>query len=353
MRALAVTVLLGAGLGLVGCGHSQPAAPVAAAASSLPVQAVERSNLPAEALFDGTLEAVDQAIISAQTAGRVVEVPVDVDDTVTQGQVLVRFRDVEPRAHRDAAAAEVRQAEAAEQQAAAEYQRIKSVYDKHLIAQARMDRVTASYQAAQARLSAARAALSGAAEQQDYAVVRAPYNGIIVGRRIQPGEAAAPGQPLLTLLALDHQRAVVDIPESLVGPIRAQHQARVLLPGGDSIAATEVRVFPYADAQTHTFRVRVSLPKLPAGLYPGMAVRVAFATGEQSAIAVPASAVVQRGELSGVYLRDAQGQLQLRAVRVGRPLADGRVVVLSGLDAGEQLVTDPQAAAAQLAAPHS
>jgi multidrug efflux pump subunit AcrA (membrane-fusion protein) len=80
------------------------------------------------------------------------------------------------------------------------------------------------------------------------------------------------------------------------------------------------------------------------GIYPGMWVKVRFHTGEDRALPVPASAVIVRSELTAVYVIGEDGAPRLRQVRLGRELPDGRVAVLAGLDPGERVVSDGDAA---------
>jgi RND family efflux transporter MFP subunit len=212
-----------------------------------------------------------------------------------------------------------------------------------------MDQQRAQRDAAQAALAAARAQLEQVGQALDYTVLRAPYAGIITRRYVQVGEAVQAGppspQPLITLQALDHLRVNVQVPQSAVEAIRQFHAAAVLT-GKDSgrrIAASNVEVFPYADADTHTFNVRLALPGGDTGLYPGMTVKVAFATGEARRLLLPAGALVQRGELVGAYVLDDHS-VALRQVRIGHRQGD-QVEVLAGLDDGERIATDPAAAA--------
>jgi RND family efflux transporter MFP subunit len=345
-----------AALLLSGCGGHKEAPPAgAAAAPALAAFTVAISPAPREQMFDGVVEAVNQATVSAQTSGRIVELPVDVDDVVAQGDVIARFRDTEPRAHLQQAQAALREAEARMAESDRDYQRTKDVFDKHLIAAAQMDRATAAHEAARAQLAAAQAALAAATEQQGYTVVRAPYGGIVTERLVHVGEIAAPGRPLLSLLSLDPLRAVVDVPQPFAAGIRARRQARVLLDDGTAITAASVQVFPNADPATHTFGVRVELPRAATdsagrrpSLLPGMMVKVAFTVGETPVLAVPASALAWRGEVAGVYTLDDGRPPQFRAVRPGRPLADGRVEILAGLASGERVALDPSLAAASL-----
>jgi hypothetical protein len=166
----------------------------------------------------------------------------------------------------------------------------------------------------------------------------------VVSRHVQLGETVAPGRPLMTGLSLEHLRVVVEIPQQHIGPLRRHRRARVILPDGNSVAASELRIPPAADPATHTFRVLVTLPPGEHGVFPGTLVKVAFVSGEEERVLIPPQALVRRGEVTGVYVEGDGGRLGLRYLRVGTPAADGRVPVLAGLVAGERVALDPIAA---------
>jgi hypothetical protein len=149
-------------------------------------------------------------------------------------------------------------------------------------------------------------------------------------------------------LSLEHLRVVVEIPQQHIGPLRRHKKARVLLPDGRSVAASELRIPPSADPETHTFSVLVTLPQGDHATFPGTLVKVAFVSGEQELLLVPPAAVLRRAEISAIYVAGTQGP-SLRYVRTGTPLADGRVPLLSGLAAGERVYADAMAAGAQAA----
>jgi RND family efflux transporter MFP subunit len=162
---------------------------------------------------------------------------------------------------------------------------------------------------------------------------------------VQVGEAVQPGQPLIAGVSLKDLRVNVQVPQSAVEAIRRFHAADVLLDGDGArrVAASQVTVFPYADPDTHTFSVRLELPGENTGLFPGMTVKVAFATGEAQRLLVPASALVQRGEMLGVYVL-GKHDVSLRQIRTGYRYG-AQVEVLAGLEDGERIATDPAAAA--------
>ncbi len=315
-------------------------AQLTAAPPPFPVAEVQQQILPDEQVLDGVIEAVNKSTVSAQTAGRVEEIMVDINDSVSQGAPIVRIRNIEQRAGLEQAQASLREAQARFIEAEAEYNRIRGVYERQLVAKAQMDSATATLNAAKARLEAAQAGVAQARESLGYTIISAPYSGIVLERHVELGESVQPGKPLMTGFSLDELRVIVNVPQRLIGPVRQHHQARVLPPnGGDSIVAEKLIFFPYADPQSNVFKVRVYLPKKTKGLYPGMFVKTAFRVGEAQRLTIPRSALVQRGEVSAVYgVRD--GQVSLRQVRPGRAVGD-QMEILAGLEAGESVALDP------------
>jgi len=301
-------------------------------------QPVQQIQVPQLRVVDATIEAVHQATVSAQTGGRIIEILADVDDYVEKGAVILRMRDKEQRAAFDAAKARFEEAEA-------EYRRVSEVYEKKLVAKAALDK-------AQAQLKATRAAMEQAKEALDHTVVRAPYSGIVVKRHVEVGETARVGQDLMTGLSLERLRARVALPQSLINDVRQKQQAWVWVGPHQlqQVMAESLTISPFADEQSHTFLVRVNLPEGEHHVYPGMHTKVAFLTGAEDRLVIPAAALVQRSEVTGVYVSEA-GKPSFRYIRPGRPLPDNRIEVLSGLAVGEQVLLDPVAATMAISTP--
>ncbi|MGN2250194.1 efflux RND transporter periplasmic adaptor subunit [Frateuria sp. GZRe14] len=336
--ALAIALLAGCRSGEAPT-HRESSAPV-----DLASRVVHLQEAPREQAWDGVVEAVNQATVSAQTAGRVIELPYDVNDTVPEGAVIVRFTDVEQKSAHNRAQAQIAAAQASYDEAEASYKRVAAIAERGLVARQQLDQERARRDAARAALQAAQAQWREVGQQLDYTVVRAPYAGIVTRRFVQLGESVQPGQPLMAGVSLKDLRVTVQVPQSAVDAIRRLNHAEVLLAdGARRVVATKLTVFPYADPDTHTFSVRLELPGDDTGLYPGMTVKVAFAVGRERRLLVPASALVQRGELQGVYVL-GQGAPQLRQLRTGARYGDA-VEVLAGLDDGERIALDPAAAA--------
>ncbi len=325
-----------------------------AAAAPLDSTTVEYVTVTQEEVFNGTVEAVNQSTVAAQTSGRVTEVLFDVDDHVPRDSVIVRLRDTEQRARLTRAEADLQEAEARHTQARNDYQREQKLFAQEASSQSALEKAEAAYKSATAALEATRARVAEANEQLEHTVIRAPYGGIVVERHIEAGESVQPGMPLMTGLSLESLRITTHIPERLIETVRTWHAARVLLPDAQqgSVHSDQLTVSPRADQTTHTFEVRVPLTTSRPGLYPGMSVKVAITTGETQRLLIPASAIVHRSEVTGVYvLRDSQ--VIFRQIRAGRLHGDAGQEVLAGLSAGERVALDPVQAAIVLKSLHA
>ena len=137
-----------------------------------------------ERVWDGRVEAVNQATVSAQTSGRIAELPFDVNDYVEAGAVLMRFTDTEQKAALAQAEAALQEATARLAEANQEFERFSKMIENNSVSRAAFDQSRANRDAARARLNAARSRVEGAKEQLEYTVIRAPYAGIVSKRHV-------------------------------------------------------------------------------------------------------------------------------------------------------------------------
>ena len=305
--------------------------------------------------FDGVVEAVRQSTLSAQVPGSIVALNVKAGDHVNAGQELVR---IDARAASQNAAASVAQVEAARASmnvASKDYERQRQLFQKQYISQSALDRSQAQFQSAQAQMQALQAQADAAHTQARFFVVSAPYAGIVSDVPVALGDMAMPGRPLVVLYDPAALRVTAAVPPntSTAGDASSTLQFEVpgLLPAQGLMSPTLVKLLPMVDAATHTALIRLSIPDRLKGITPGMFARVwitvnaASQPGVASArLYVPSSTVVRRAEMTGLYVVNEQGRPVLRQVRLGRAQGD-RVEVLSGVDEGEKIAADPQAAA--------
>lgn len=340
-------------LGLLAACGADPA-PAPAAAPFVPDPKVFVTVAPETVrdtiTLDGTLEATNKATLTAQTTGRVVKINYDVDDYVPAGAVVMEIAAGEQGARAARAGAGLAEARAALREAEANFRRAGQLVGQHLISQADYDRVQANFEAARARVASAEAGQSEAQAQYGYTKVRAPYNGIVTARHIELGELATPGRALVSGLSLEKVRVTTHVPQTFIDQVREQKKLQLVLQNGDTVEATNVVVFPYADEDSHSFKVRADLaPTVSGEIYPGMFVKVRLGTGEKTALRIPATALIERNELTAVYVRRADGKPELRQVRSGRR-ENGKVEILAGLVPGEHVWIDAKTALQQLQA---
>jgi RND family efflux transporter MFP subunit len=327
---------------LAGCGHNEPTN------TAIDISGVKTLTVAANAAegraWDGVVEAVRQATLSAQTSGRVAEVRSDVNDNVAAGTVLIRLTAVEQQAAADTAQAQLRAAEAAAVEAQATYQRFADLSAHQFVSKLQLDQLLAARDASIAARDAARAQLAQARQQNDYTTIRAPYAGVVATRNVEPGESVAPGRVLMRVFAPDALRIEVSVPQSDAAAIRNEPKAKIILGDGRALDAAQVIVFPSADPLTHSVNVRVQLPPLAPAPLPGSTAKVFFpATGGATLPRVPASAVIHRGEVNAVYVV-TDGRLSLRQLRLGDVSGD-QIEVIAGLKSGDVIAADPLAAA--------
>lgn len=340
-------IVIAATLALAGCSEDGPGREQAVTQGfAIESIVLKTQRLPLERRLDGTIEAVNQGTVAAQTSGRVIEILYDVNDFVPAGAVLVRLRATEQRTGLLQAEAALREASAREAEAQVKYQRIADMYDRKVVARAMLDEATANRDAAVARLAAARAARESAQEGVAYTEIRAPYAGFVTKRLVQPGETVSPGTPIMSGLSLQFLRVAVDVPQSIVEQVRRIRKAAVYV-GDRRVEAAKLTIFPEAASPSNTFRARLELPENAADLYPGMFVKVGFVVGEADRLLVPSRALVERGEVTAVYVVDTDKETSLRQLRIGHRF-DDEVEVLAGLKEGERIALDPIAAMKQL-----
>jgi RND family efflux transporter MFP subunit len=292
---------------------------------------------------DAIIESVRQATVSAQISGQLTQLLVDAGDRVKRGQLLARIDTREADAQLANAGAQVAQAEAALAQAQLEHNRTKSLVAQGFVSQAALDKADADLKTARAALDAARAGTTQAATGRSFAELRAPIDGVVGRRLMEPGELATPGRGVVEIHDPAALRAVGTIPQFVLPRTARVERAEIELPSVQRrVKASRVTMLPAADPRLLSTQIRAELPAdAPAGVVPGTAAKVLLPIGRSQKLVVPAAAVLRRSELTAVYVITEAGSRQLRQVRVGNRVSDDAVEVLAGLSAGERVALDP------------
>ncbi len=337
--ALLLALMTSLPLAVAQAAEKAATAPTAKAAASA---LVSWRQVEATRAAEAVIEAERQSTVAAQTSGRVTAIYFRPGDVVQQGQVIMRIDPSVAQQQVEGAKAQVAEAKVALENATREYDRFRELFTKNYVSRSQMDAADANLKAARARLNTLQASSGQASTARAFADVTAPYGGVMSDLHVEIGEMAAPGTPLATGFDPAWLRATAQVPQNAVESVRRGNKAFVEVPGSRRwIPAARVVVIPSADPRTHSTQVRVYLPAEVRGLLPGQFVRVHFVTGTARRLVVPAAAVLQRSELTAVYVMKEGKRPQLRQVRLGERQGDGSYEVLAGLREGERVALDP------------
>jgi RND family efflux transporter MFP subunit len=314
-----------AALLLAGCGpKAGPAAAAAAPTATVRVQTIERRQRIATEEVVGTVRARLRAVIEAKVSGKIERMAVVPGRAVRRGQLLahIEAREIQAR---------LEQALAVRQQAEADLKRFASLLEQKILAQS-------EYDAAQSRFRVADASVNEAETLLGYTQVNAPFDGVITRKLADVGDLAAPGKPLLEMEDSRSLRLEADVPEAVVGNLTLGDRLPVRLSALDeTLQGVVSEIAPATDPGSRTFLVKLDLPAGPT-LRAGQFGRLSMPVGGTSALRVPASALVVRGQMEFVVLV-SEGRARLRIVKSGKRVGD-EVELVSGVEAGETLVVE-------------
>jgi RND family efflux transporter MFP subunit len=273
----------------------------------------------------GALNSRNTSVLSSKIMGRVVELTVNEGDYVNRGRLLVRIESGE-------ISAQAYQAQAAYNNAKLQYDRIRSLFDEKAATQMEMDQATLGIESARAGLNAAKA-------MESYTVISAPIAGRVVEKRINLGEMALPGQPIVKIEDNGSLRLEVMVKEQDIRFVQPGKPVMVRIDAvpGREIKARVGQVVPAADVRTHSFVVKIDLPA-EKDLITGMYGKAFFSTGTREALMVPRSALIEMSGLTGVYLVSRDGSARFQMIQPGETQGDV-VEAVTGLKAGDQVIT--------------
>lgn len=269
---------------------------------------------------ESTLAEVDRGIAAAAAAQAAAEAQRDLAaSTLARYQRLLDRKSVAPQEY-DQVAAQQKAAAAAVERAIAEGQAVR----------ARRTQVLA-------RIEAARAEVASTQVMRSYAKIAAPFDGIVTAKHTDVGGLAAPGAPLLTVEDNRRYWLEVAVPDSQVRGLKPRQSLQVSVEAAAfSGAAAISEILPAADAATRTTLVRLDLPA-KSGVRSGLFGRAAIPLGSRPAIQIARKAIVERGQLQGVYVVGQDNIARFRLIRTGAMRQD-TVEILSGLTSGERIV---------------
>ena len=353
------------------CASQPPQTANDRAAVTVAVDRVDVRDVASSFEAGGIVRARATALIAGRVMAPIIHVHVNPGDHVRRGAVLVTLdaRDIQANKDRAVAAslsaaeaahaaeADVRGAESTLMLARATHDRMAALQAKRSATAQELDQAVAALAAAEAQRASAQARVAAANSARDaaqasvesatvtatYAVLTAPFDGLVTERRADPGSMATPGLPLLVLEDPATYRLEVQLDEARAALVQIGATVSVRLDNatGEAEAWSSGRVAEIArvDPASHAFLVKVDLPA-SGSLRSGLFGRARFSGPTRRALTVPTSALINRGQLTFVYTVDAEGRARLRPISIGSADHD-RTEVLAGIREGDAIVTSP------------
>jgi RND family efflux transporter MFP subunit len=318
--------------------------PVVTLAADNTVPLIQISAQPVADWFvmDGKIEPINQGTVSAQTSGRISAISVDVNDVVPNGKLLIEITNTSQSAGQDQAKAAVKAAEVRYNDAERQRLRLVDLVKKGSISRREYDTAATEADAAASMLKQAKAELVQAGENLGFTRIIAPYAGVVSARHVALGETVNPGQALLSGYAFENMRVVAALPARYASQLKESAPLHVTFPDGQTLTLTTHQLFQFSDPSSHSFTLRVNLPKQTAPVWKnGSWVKLAMPLENKPKLLIPESAILRQNELSAVYLAEKRG-FTLRQVRLGRHY-DGQIEVLAGLQANDAIAKDAYA----------
>ena len=289
----------------------------------------------------GTLKAASRSVVSAKILATIQEIHVSAGDFVDQGDLLVTLNTRELDARLSQAREVLAAAQAATREAEVDFQRNQRLADAKAISRREFDESDRRLKVASANDRRAQQAVNEAQVLLSYSKITAPKAGRIVDRTAEPGDTAQPGKPILTLYDSQSLRLETPVLEQLAVKLKVGQQLNVHV---DSVnrdfTATIDEIVPQADAASRSFLVKASLPR-SENLYEGMYGRLQIPAGSRRHLCLATNSIRRIGQLEFVDVVLADNTLQRRLIKTGRLGMPGRIEVLSGLEAGDRVVLQP------------
>lgn len=287
---------------------------------------VMTGSLPQEEILTGSVRARNQTEIYPQISAPIVEVNANNGDYVSEGDALVKLRDVEARerlrqaeAGYQIARARVRQAEADLNQKRVNLNRTRQLRERDMETQAELESREAEVASAEATLelniaekNQAQSVIEERKNELENTVIRAPIDGVVGLRNAEVGQQVSSSTRLFQIGDPGSMKVEVVLTEAMTAHIKPGQQVHISSPGSDNaVESTVTRISPFLNPVTHSTTAEIEVGNPEDVLRPGMFVTVTIKYGESDqAILVPNNALYNhpdRGE-EGVFITEIVGQ---------------------------------------------
>ncbi|MDX1585134.1 MAG: efflux RND transporter periplasmic adaptor subunit [Balneolaceae bacterium] len=347
LKAKSVLLLLALSLTAASCSSDEETEAATGATVSVTLQEATLQNVPASYRFSGKVQSDNTVRLSTKVSGKIEQLTAEEGDYVKRGEALVRIKDDNLQAQKNQVEAGLSEARASLSNTEKNYQRMKALFEKESATQKELDDITTQYEMAQAKVKSLEAKLTEINDLIDYTVLEAPFNGYVVSKMASEGDLAGPGQPLISVEKESGMKVVIAVPETRISLFNLKDTVAVDIRAADKrgLQGVVASVNPSGNPASRQFRVEIHFPGYPKlqGLKSGMFAEVGLLSSGEQKVTVPESAIVERGQLTGLYTLNSNSEAVLRWVRLGEK-NNGMVEVLSGLAPGESYIASYEGA---------
>jgi len=270
--------------------------------------------------------------------GKIIERKVEVGNVVKKGQLLARLDATDTNLSAQAAAADVRSAEANYELAKAEVERQRKLVEKKFISQSALDIREAELKISASRLQQVKAQAAVSGNQSRYTALLADRDGVVTQIRAEPGQVVEAGEMIAQIVDIKQIEVLVAVPESRMAKLKVNDSVAIKLWADREKTYTgKVReISPAASSATRAFDVRVAITDADEAVKLGMTAGVRFADDTSTDMVIPTSALTQVNGKNSVWVIDQNGIANPREVTAGQYTEEG-VTITNGLQPNEMI----------------
>jgi len=325
----------------VSCGNEEKANISVQESISVTLKKAEKSASLNAITASGQVQASQSATLSTRFMGNVEDVSVNVGDKVQNGQILISLDAANLNAKLSQAKAGIIQARANLKNVQTNFDRFQKLFEQQSISQKELDDITTQLSVAKAQLETALQMKNEVDSQLKYAEIKAPFSGIVSAKFIKEGSMAHPGKPLLIIDNPDQFEVIASIAESDISLVQKNSKVKVAIASlSKELDGTIKEISSNAKSTGGTYSVTIQLNETNDKIYAGMYAKVSIdnsSASDSSAVFIDKRALIQKGQLDGIYTLSQNKTAILRWVKLGRVM-DDTVEIISGLSAGESYI---------------
>ncbi len=300
---------------------------------------IDTTQAAGQSVYPGEVKGRYESQLAFQVAGKITSRLVNVGDSVQAGQVLMTLDPKDVNQSVESANAALASATASQKLAADNAARYNRLYASGAVSEAIRDQYNTQLEAANATLRQAQANVNASGNQLEYTRLVSDVDGVVSAISGEAGQVAAAGTPMVTVVRSGEREIQINVPENVQLAVGQAAQVSFWALPDVTVAGSIREIAPIADSVTRTYRVRVSVPQLPAAAKLGMTAKVSLdgAGAQGEGFSIPATALYQVNGKTQVWLV-REGKAVLQDVTVAG-YSGNNAVIKSGLQKDDVLIT--------------